>query len=209
VTLFADNILGKYQPPQLDMTIRGLLSTVKPFSGDLYDVLLRVVYQEGADIKTMLFLPDAPMQKVSLQNLKNRGRDALPISALASFVPNANCGKKILKSQLVVRIGTHELIPGMVSSFSQSCERAGLEVVAQFSGTSSGDITLATMRTGPFMASDKAQHVISALNNARTMLRGVANEQKIAFDFRTLRLLAVDPAVGVKGGKPILSGELR
>ena len=209
LTLYTDNALGKYQPGVLGTASQRLLSTVKPFSGDLYDVYLFTVYEEGGVKKYMSFLPESPMQKVSLENLAKKRGDALPISELASFVPNAACGKKILRSHFVVRTGTHELIPGMVEALSQTYDQSGLGKIEPYIETPIGHVTLASIQTGPFMAQDKAKAVIDALNSARQTLRGKNNDQKLAFWFRTIRLSVVDPAAGGKNAKPILAGGLR
>lgn len=209
MTLFTDNALGKYQPGTLDSATKMLVDTVKPFWADLYDVYLFVVYEEGGVKKYMSFLPDAPRQSVSLENLRAKGLDALPISELASFAPTATCGKKILRSHLVVRVGTDGLIPFMVSSLSQAYEQSGLGKIEPFIESPIGHVTLASMQTGTFMAPDKAQAVIDALNKARQTLRGPNNDQKPSFWFRDIRLSVVDPAQGGQNAKVILSGDLR
>lgn len=150
------------------------------------------------------------MQKISITNLQSNRTNALPISELSSFAPTANSGKKILRSHLVVRTGTHELIQGMRDSLSQTYERSGLGSIVPFMEAPINHLTLATIQTGPFMAPDKAAVVMNALNSARQMLRGDKNDQKLALSFNQILLSVVDPANGGgKNAKPLLAGELR
>lgn len=88
-TVFTDQEVGNYLPGVLDAARQVLLNTVKPFVADLYDMYLFVVYEEGGVKKYMSFLPNSPMQGLSLKNLAESGQEALPISKLASFAPNA------------------------------------------------------------------------------------------------------------------------